>query len=116
MTFLTLDPGVEKGLQLTPGPIEAMVRTHEVARHLVNKHLGDALRDLVPLSAQLLPKHVGRETELQTWMGLGEGDGLVLEVVLDVIEGHALIICVRCCLGDVASLLRGWTQYFWRVQ
>ena len=116
MTLLTLDPGVEEGLQLTPGAIEAIVRTHEVARHLIDKHLGDALRDLVPLGAQLLPEHVGRETELQARMGLGEGDGLVLEVVLDVIQGHALIICVCGCLGDAASLLRGCTQYFWCFQ
>ena len=116
MTFLALDPGIEEGLQLAPAPIEAMVGAYEVARHLVNKHLGDVLRDLVPLGAQLLPKHVGGDAELQTWMGLGKGDGLVLEVVLDVIQGNTLIICVCGRLRDVASLLRGCTQYFWCVQ
>ena len=106
MTLLALDPGVEQGLQLTPSAIKAMVRTHEVARHLVDKHLGDALRHLVPLRAKLLPKQVGGQTELQAGVGLGEGDGLVLEVVFDVIQGHALVVGVCCCLGDGAISLQ----------
>ena len=116
MTLLALDPGVEKSLELNPGAIEAVVRTHEVARHLVDEHLGDALLDLAPLRTQLLPEHVAREADLKTGMGLCEGDGLILEVVFDVIKGHPFVVCLCGYLGDTASLLWGWAKYFGRIQ